>query len=325
MQRMIFISHRHDDKPIADVFNRHFQLWGISQNEIFQSSDQRGGLAIGDTLTEGLRAALSKARMVLLIYTSQEKDWSWCMYECGVATNPDDNTQSTKVIVFRTGQDVPAVFKDKIVFGIDKEDIAKFTTQFHTKEGFVIEGETFAKDTAQHILDEKGTALYEDLKDLKTGKKEERYRWDFFTLRLDQDTLPTIQDEDNLDRKIEIIMNAATVRRDFGEALKHFNYQPNTRGLKLINLINRWKDEMSSEMDETAQKWVRELCIEMNRATKNQPSKPTWDLMKSRHYPDWWFYPVVNHVRVETDGSIEFDIYMYRFPGRLPHSLPTEG
>jgi len=39
--------------------------------------------------------------------------------------------------------------------------------------------------------------------------------------------------------------------------------------------------------------------------------------MASRTSPDGWFYPIVNHQRVEDDGSMEFDIYMYRLPGKL--------
>jgi hypothetical protein len=43
--------------------------------------------------------------------------------------------------------------------------------------------------------------------------------------------------------------------------------------------------------------------------------------MLSRVSPGWWFHPTVNHQRIKGDGSMEFDVYLYRFPRE--HSRPT--
>jgi hypothetical protein len=59
----------------------------------------------------------------------------------------------------------------------------------------------------------------------------------------------------------------------------------------------------------------------MNRAIDDIPAQPTWELMRSLVYAEWWFYPIVNHVRLLSNGGWEFDIYMYRFPGKLPTNV----
>lgn len=66
------------------------------------------------------------------------------------------------------------------------------------------------------------------------------------------------------------------------------------------------------------QGWIQELCEEMNRSIENRPSQSSWELMKSATVPEWRFYPILNHVRLQPDGSFEFDVYLYRVPEALP-------
>ena len=57
-----------------------------------------------------------------------------------------------------------------------------------------------------------------------------------------------------------------------------------------------------------------ELLGEIHRAIDNSPASPEWKALNSANYVGSWFYPVVNHVRVLPDGSMEFHIYIYRLP-----------
>ncbi len=50
----IFISHRHGDKDIADVFTKHLTYWGLAREEIFQSSSAGQGAEKGRYLTDQL-------------------------------------------------------------------------------------------------------------------------------------------------------------------------------------------------------------------------------------------------------------------------------
>ena len=45
---------------------------------------------VGRTLNAELRQALWGAGAVILVYTSPDEDWGYCMWECGVATLPHD-------------------------------------------------------------------------------------------------------------------------------------------------------------------------------------------------------------------------------------------
>lgn len=242
------------------------------------------------------------------------------MWECGVTTDP--KSQSTKIFVFQTTDDIPKVFQDTILIGITERDILKFTTQFHKEVGFLSsESSAFAPDTGEEILKRKSNDLYNDLSRVIPHRREERYRWDFFTLKLNSDSLKRIKQEQSksIDNQINIIQQESEVTFQFGSALKHFGFDAFVPELNFHNLIERWKTIISSR-NNIPQAWIKELCIEMLRAVENRPAQPTWELMKSDLYPEWWFYPVVNHVRINSDGSIEFQIYMYRVPGSLPNN-----
>ncbi len=104
----IFISHRHTDSQIANVINKHLRRWGFPPNSIYQSSAATGrGPRIGEPLAQNLLDALSRANAVLLVYTFAKDDWSYCMWECGVATDPQ--SPNTRIIVFQTTDDIPSV------------------------------------------------------------------------------------------------------------------------------------------------------------------------------------------------------------------------
>lgn len=326
MEISIFISHRHTDRQIAEAINKNLQLWGIPQKSIYQSSAAGGaGPRIGGTLTEDLKDALYRANAVLLVYTFADQDWSYCMWECGVATDP--KSQSTKIVVFKTTDDIPKVFQDTILIGITERDILRFTTQFHKEVGFLSdESPAFAPDIGEEILKRRSNDLYNDLsRVIPQGRRKERkdrYRWDCFTLKLNPDSVERIKNQkQSIDNQINIIQQESEVTNQvFGDALKHFGFDEFESELNFNNLVERWKTTISY-IEDTPQAWIKELCIEMLRAVENKSAEPTWELMKSaRRYLDWWFYPVVNHVRINPDDSMEFQIYMYRVPGSLPNN-----
>src|SRR5215468_4421154 len=85
----IFISHKHADHSIADVIREFVERRSNREVTVFQSSSgESEGPELGRPLTNELKNALWKAGIVILIYTSEDQDWQWCMWECGVATNP---------------------------------------------------------------------------------------------------------------------------------------------------------------------------------------------------------------------------------------------
>ena len=108
---VLFISHRHDDRPIADVLRRFIEARTGGRVTVFQSSSPGArGPKQGENLTEELRRNLWHASVVVLIYTARDQDWSYCMWECGVAQLPEPST--TKTVVFQCADQFPMVFAD---------------------------------------------------------------------------------------------------------------------------------------------------------------------------------------------------------------------
>ena len=66
----------------------------------------------GRILTQQLRNKLWESEALILVYTDSEKDWGYCLWECGVATRPD--TPDTNAIVLQCGDEPPAVFEDLV-------------------------------------------------------------------------------------------------------------------------------------------------------------------------------------------------------------------
>ncbi len=316
----IFISHRHDDKKIADVINNNLQLWGISENSIYQSSAAAGGgPTFGEDLNENLRNALDEAEVVFLVYTFSDMDWSYCMYECGLATNPKQ--PNTKIIVFQTTEDIPKVLENQIRVKITPENLYRFTEQFHKDKNFFPAQEAFAPDISSYILQQKSDTFYQDLlKVIPKHKTDQRKRWDFLRLKLNVDSLTKIEQEQSKDNQLNIIQEESEVIDYFGDATKHFGYYSFKKPDLFKKLIERWQNINA----ENRQEWIQELFEEMLRGINDAPAEPTWELMKSKRWTDFWMYPVVNHITVNPDDSMEFQIYIYRLPGSLPNHIQLD-
>src|SRR5262249_43431298 len=132
----IFISHKHIDRDIADAVREFVERRSNREVAVYQSSSGASeGPELGRPLTQELKNALWKAGIVILIYTSEDQDWQWCMWECGVALNP--HSPDTRVIVFQCSPETPRVFQDQVrVNARDKEDLLKFVRQFLTDTHF---------------------------------------------------------------------------------------------------------------------------------------------------------------------------------------------
>ena len=85
MTHKIFVSHRHADRPIADVIVSALKNWAFNQDDIFYASEQSGAgnILIGDFVRRDICEAASECKLMILVFTAPDDDWSWCMYECG--------------------------------------------------------------------------------------------------------------------------------------------------------------------------------------------------------------------------------------------------
>ena len=99
-QAVIFISHRHEDKPVAQRLQQTLKRLLGDLVIVFNTSDaDAAGIPAGQPVVGELHRMLARASLVILLYTTDEGDWRWPFYECGVAMDPTDRTP-TKTVVF---------------------------------------------------------------------------------------------------------------------------------------------------------------------------------------------------------------------------------
>ena len=104
----VFISHRHADAKVARIV-ADFLTRSSAGNVCvhLSSSADYERPAAGESLVPALKRKLAASDVVVLVFTAEGPGWSWCMWECGVATDPHDES-SMKVVVLQCGNDVPA-------------------------------------------------------------------------------------------------------------------------------------------------------------------------------------------------------------------------
>ena len=77
----LFISHKHADKKIADVIREFIYQRTNREVAVFQSSAADADAPeLGHALAGDLRDALWQTGVVILVYTTEDQDWQWCMW-----------------------------------------------------------------------------------------------------------------------------------------------------------------------------------------------------------------------------------------------------
>ena len=126
----LFISHKHSDTRIARVLAEFIEARSNGGVRVhLSSSPDFQGPKFAASLNAQLREALWKTDVLILVYTSADADWQYCMWECGVATHV--HSAETNIVVFQCGHEVPAPFRDVLrVDARSHDDLRRFTDQF---------------------------------------------------------------------------------------------------------------------------------------------------------------------------------------------------
>ncbi len=323
----IFISHCHEDKEIASLLYNTFQDWTLGKVQVFQTSAARSGTpGPGQDLTKGLLNCLKQSHVVILIYTSSEYDWSYCMWECGVATNPA--RPDTKIIVFQCEGDSPPPLPNLVYVKMEEESIRKFTLDFHhDPDFFPLHNAPLAPDLGPEQIEIRSKQLQKGLfhfLEKESGpnlKIDERNRWDFLRLGLDLKDLEDIENAKDWNTAFqsfqENIPQKCFITNGHGEAAKHFGVDriEDLSEKTFLQIVNGWKERARNCPTD----WIEGLYAEMTRAILKRPAEPKWDLMKSaRPGVNWWVAPIINHVRIiPKQGIMEFDLYLFRIPSDI--------
>jgi len=98
----IFISHKHEDKKIAQTVKQELEAVS-SRVHCFISEDIAAG---AEWLTE-IRQYVEKAHILLLLFTASTSEWDWPLYEVGLATDLSDPSRCRIVCVYPSGATPP--------------------------------------------------------------------------------------------------------------------------------------------------------------------------------------------------------------------------
>jgi len=167
----VFISHQHQqqvDVPIADLVRHFFQQSTGNNVDVFQSSNATSGLKVGEAVPAGLRKRLKEAELVVLVYTRPEYDWGFCLWETGLAVDPE-KPNKTKVVVLSCCGEKPAMFRNhQIIDARHRESVRGFVNEALSSKDFLPRyGQAltrYRKDEAG--LNEIANSFYDDLAEL---------------------------------------------------------------------------------------------------------------------------------------------------------------
>lgn len=124
---LVFISHKHSDREIAETIATFVRTASAGNVRVHLSSSPNfEGPRLGQPLNLELKRALAQAEAVILVFTTETDDWSYCMWECGVATNPSDERPTSVVVVVQCTQDEPKPYGDQL--RVDARDLDSLYT-----------------------------------------------------------------------------------------------------------------------------------------------------------------------------------------------------
>ncbi|MGH3911893.1 MAG: TIR domain-containing protein, partial [Pseudonocardiaceae bacterium] len=133
---VLFISHRHDDRAIADVLRRFIEARTGGRVVVFQSSSSSAkGPQQGENLRNELKRNLWDSSVIILVYTSNDQDWSFCMWECGLAQA--SGPTNTKAVVFQCTDQFPTPFADQVRVTVrNEQEIERFVNALLTQPAY---------------------------------------------------------------------------------------------------------------------------------------------------------------------------------------------
>ena len=307
----LFISHREADKAAAKaVANR---LGMISNRlEIYLASDsQFEGPRVGKSVNGQLAEALAQTSLVLLLYTGPDKDWSWCMWECGVATDPNEEV-ATNIVTMQLSGTAPKVYADNLMIKADNKDsVQNFVNQLCTDSKFFPSiGEALTTwDNNHAFIQDQADALFEVLKPYVAALDIEEARWDGFTISLDGGTVTWLKEMEEVisGSSLDRLLKSAVVSDPEDAGLEHFGYADLETGMTLFDLRRRWENERGGGGKKRT-RWTEIIGEELWRIVTRRKPNLKWEPFVSIKEAHLWAYPVVYRYQVHSNGCYDFDI-----------------
>jgi len=313
---LLFISHRHADRNIADVLRKFVINRSGGRIAVFQSSSADAQNArVGRELQRELKENLWSAGVVLLVFTSREEDWSYCMWECGVATHPA--SPDTKIVVFQCGSQPPSVYADAVrVSAQDVVDVQKFVNDFLTSADFFPDhDEAVAPGFAANgdEVQQAARQLHEELRAVIPSDSEEGEDWPtvpFLRLQLTFAEVDTIRGMSQAEGAATVL-GAVRVSEIDAEAKRLFGVGRVEHFALFSQLVDAWRQQRP----EASPQWVDELAEQLRDGSHWRFPRFRWQLLSSVDSADRSRYaPILSRVRsIPWKRCHYFDVYFNKF------------
>lgn len=314
-EKLIFVSHKHSDRDIAVVLANFIKNKSLGQTKVHLSSEPDfEGPRIGTNLNQQLTRTLQKASVVILLYTAADQDWSYCMWECGVALDPSN--PDTNIMVFQCGRDIPGPFSDQVRTNARKpDDILRFVQSFYTEKEFFPEAEapltTFSPDgqEVKEAANELFKKLEKVLPELEAEVAEEWPAWPFLKIEVPLDQVESIENAtaDEQDRWVtDVIPELARVKKYAGGAEQMLGKARLKRDLNLSEMFDLWR----AKNQEADSSWFEGMCHQIKAGALAE-----YSVIRIAHLlgPKGARYqPVLSRIqRNPGAGKMYFDVYFY--------------
>lgn len=178
VQPLVFISHRHHDREIAAKVADWLKVATNGNVHIFLSSDGLQGAQVARSITDQIREKVAEASVMFTIYTDEDADWAWVMFEMGIAMDP--KTPVTKVVVLQCGDEAPAILPDFKRVQVSVEDDRVGLARDLYQVGFFPTHPTLKLGGAQaddSVVRAQASKLWESLRDLVPPTDAPRKQW----------------------------------------------------------------------------------------------------------------------------------------------------
>ena len=317
---LVFVSHKHSDREIAETIARFIRTSTAGKVRVhLSSSPDFEGPRLGQPLNDELKRALALADAVILVYTTDTEDWAYCMWECGIATNPSD-LRPTSVIVVQCTADKPKPFGDQLrVDARDLDSVQAFvkalltTTDFFARRDAPMTG--FAPEGPDVV--EFAVGLHAKLAEvLPSGGGAERSTptSPYLRIRLNAqaaEELRTAYLAGETEPCLPILESRTEIAESTGaEALLGMRLEP---GTTLGDVLAGWRDDHRGEEP----RWFSALAEQIEAAIVGKLRPVKWAPYKTTMgRAD---VPYVAAARRIATG-IEFDVYMVPF---APRPIPV--
>ena len=275
----------------------------------------------GPDLNKQLRETLWETDALLLVYTSNDLDWSYCMLECGIAQNPD--SPDTTIVVLQCSDDVPNVFAADLRVDVrNLEHVKRFTKQLMTDAKFFRSRGSLAPNIHSSTLEGDAKELHEKLNAvLPKGADDWLVKWatwPYLQIEVPISGMEQVRKADEKARKAvskEVVTEHGVVV-DAQNAAELFGLTDIAPRQMFRELFEIWREKFPS----TEAIWFDSCCEQIMSGAQRKSSV-------IRHAPlrtsqgQREFTPVVTRTsRLPFAGVMRFDIYFYDLsdPSAMP-------